>query len=115
MDVGVSVWRCATLLKTNHNDWLVLPVDGGVPPLYNRVILILIGGETRMKLKPKARADRPNPTAYTLAIGSAEAREAGLIGNKGELYEVEKTVKAGVLVVSRKGREEAAGNERRTT
>ena len=31
-----------------------------------------------MKLKPKARADRPNPTAYTLAIGSAEAREAGL-------------------------------------
>ena len=57
-----------------------------------------------MKLKPKARADRPNPTAYTLAIGSAEAREAGLIGNKGELYEVEKTVKAGVLVVTRKGR-----------
>ena len=65
-----------------------------------------------MKLKPKARADRPNPTAYTLAIGSAEAREAGLIGNKGELYEVEKTVKAGVLVVTRKGREESAGNEK---
>lgn len=65
-----------------------------------------------MKLKPKARADRPNPTAYTLSIGSAEAREAGLIGNKGELYEVEKTVKDGVLVVTRKGREEAPGLER---
>ena len=64
-----------------------------------------------MKLKPKARADRPNPTAYTLAIGSAEAREAGLIGNKGELYEVEKTVKAGMLMVTRKGREEADSTE----
>ena len=64
-----------------------------------------------MKLKPKARADRPNPTAYTLAIGSAEARKAGLIGNKGELYEVEKTVNAGVLVVTRKGREEAGSTE----
>ena len=68
-----------------------------------------------MKLRAIKRADRPNPTAYTLAIGSAEAREAGLIGNNGELYEVEKTVKAGVLVVTRNGREEAAGNERRTT
>ena len=29
-----------------------------------------------------------------------------------ELYEVEKTVKAGVLVVTRKGREEAAGNDK---
>ena len=65
-----------------------------------------------MKLKPKARTDRPNPTAYLLTIGSAEAKKAGLIGNKGELYEVEKTVKDGVLVVTRKGREEAAGNDR---
>jgi hypothetical protein len=40
---------------------------------------------------------------------------AVLIGNNGELYEVEKTVKDGVLVVTRNGREEAAGNERRTT
>ena len=65
-----------------------------------------------MKLRAIKRADRPNPTAYTLSIGSAEAREAGLIGNKGELYEVEKTVKDGVLVVTRKGHEEAAGNDR---
>ena len=65
-----------------------------------------------MKLKPKARADRPHATAYILTVGSAEAREAGLIGADGELYEVEKTVKAGMLVVTRKGREEAAGNDR---
>ena len=65
-----------------------------------------------MKLKPKARTDRPNPTAYILTIGSAEARKAGLTGEHGELYEVEKTVKDGVLVVTRKGREEAAGNDR---
>ena len=65
-----------------------------------------------MKLKPKARTDRPNPTAYLLTIGSAEARKAGLTGEHGELYEVEKTVKDGVLVVTRKGREEAAGNDR---
>ena len=64
-----------------------------------------------MKLKPKARTDRPNPTAYILTIGSAEARKAGLTGEHGELYEVEKTVKDGVLVVTRKGREEAAGND----
>lgn len=62
-----------------------------------------------MKLKPKARADRPNPTAYTLSIGSAEAREAGLIGNKGELYEVEKTVKDGVLVVKAKAARKRRG------
>ena len=49
------------------------------------------------------RADRPNPTAYALTIGSAEARMAGLIGSKGEQYEVEKTViKPGVLVVTRR-------------
>ena len=65
-----------------------------------------------MKLKPKARTDRPNPTAYILTIGSADARKAGLTGEHGELYEVEKTVKAGVLVVTRKGHEEAAGNVR---
>jgi len=64
-----------------------------------------------MKLKPKARTDRPNPTAYLLTIGSAEARKAGLTGEHGELYEVEKTVKDGVLVVTRKGREETAGND----
>lgn len=64
-----------------------------------------------MKLKPKARTDRPNPTAYLLTIGSAEARDAGLTGEHGELYEIEKTVKAGVLVVTRKGRTEAAGND----
>ena len=61
-----------------------------------------------MKLKPKARADRPNPTAYTLAIGSAEARKAGLIGEHGELYEIEKTAKGsadvwpGMLIIKRK-------------
>ncbi len=65
-----------------------------------------------MKLKPKARTDRPNPTAYILTIGSAEARKAGLTGEHGELYEVEKTVKDGVLVVTRKGREKTAGNDR---
>lgn len=58
-----------------------------------------------MKLKPKARADRPHATAYILTVGSAEAREAGLIGADGELFELEKTVNAGVLVVTRKGRE----------
>ena len=65
-----------------------------------------------MKLRAIKRTDRKKPTAYAITIGSAEAREAGLIGSKGEQYEVEKTVKAGVLMVTRKGREEAAGNEK---
>ena len=52
-----------------------------------------------MKLRAKKRPDRPNITAYTLTIGSAEARIAGLIGDNGELHEVKKDVLPGMIIV----------------
>ena len=54
-----------------------------------------------MKLRAKKRPDRPNTTAYTLTIGSAEARLAGLIGDKGEPHEVKKDVLPGMIVIRR--------------
>lgn len=52
-----------------------------------------------MQLKPKKRPDRPNTTAYTLTIGSKEAREAGLIGDKGELFDIKKEVLPGLILI----------------
>lgn len=78
MDVGVSVWRCATLLKTNHKDWLVLPVDRGVPPLYNIV-------------KTNKGANAPKKEANTMKTVTAERLDmltyiGGSVDVEGERY-----------------------------
>ena len=54
-----------------------------------------------MKLRAIKRSDRPHPTAYALTIGSAEAKKSGLIGTDGELYEIQKDVLPGVVIIRR--------------
>lgn len=53
-----------------------------------------------MKLQPIKR-EVDHITAYRITIGSKEARDAGLVGQNGELYEIEKEVKDCVLIVRR--------------
>ena len=59
-----------------------------------------IGG-IKVKLRAIKRSDRPHPTAYALTIGSAEAKKSGLIGTDGELYEIQKDVLPGVVIIRR--------------
>jgi len=54
-----------------------------------------------MKLQPIKR-EVDQVTAYRLTIGSREAREAGLVGRHGELYEIEKTVRDSAIIVTKK-------------
>jgi len=54
-----------------------------------------------MKLQPIKR-EVDHITAYRLTIGSKEAREAGLVGENGELYDIEKAVKDGMIIIKRK-------------
>ena len=54
-----------------------------------------------MKLQPIKR-EVDHITAYRLTIGSKEAREAGLVGKYGELFEIEKTVRDSAIIVTKK-------------
>lgn len=54
-----------------------------------------------MKLQPIKR-EVDHITAYRLTIGSKEAREAGLVGADGELYDIEKTVSDSAIIVKKK-------------
>lgn len=45
-----------------------------------------------MKLIPIPRSDRARPTAYRISLGTKELKKAGLLDDKGDPVEVEKTV-----------------------